>query len=148
MRLLLVDDNRALAEVTADLLMCMDQPMQRIEKITLAGNLQSALQLLPHYDAVLCDGEFPVSPDAKSSGEEWAAVFRESCRHRVNFILYSGSPLCLEDARYCNIPAISKPSSVEAIYAAISEYFTPNDQLQQPLYQPVSERILQRGGHA
>jgi CheY-like chemotaxis protein len=147
MRLLIIDDNQALAEVTADLLHCMDQPVQQIGEITLATNLEAALKVLPEHDIVLCDGEFPASADAPSSSEEWVSVFRESCRSGVTFILYSGSAVCLEDAHCCSIPAIAKPAAVEDIYAALTDLGNQTNRLQ-PLYQAVSERILQRGGQA
>lgn len=145
MRILIVDDNQALAEITAELLRCVDGPARDIEAISLAGNLQSAVRLLPQHDLVLCDGEFPTAPDSPFPEEQWAAVFREACRYGADFILYSGSPVCLEDARYCGIAAIAKPATIDKIYAELTARCARRSQLQ-PLYASGREPVAQRGG--
>lgn len=121
MRLLIVDDNKPLAEVTAELLQWIDQSARHINSITLAGDLDSAIRLLPQHDAVLCDGEFPISRESLFAVEEWDVIWGEACRRGIHFVLYSGCSRALEDAREGAIPAISKPAAIEEIYAALTE---------------------------
>jgi len=121
MRILIVEDNEELAELTAELLRWVDQPAQYIETISLAGDLDTAIRLLPQHDAVLCDGQFPLSRDSLFIAEEWDVVQREAGRRGIHFVLYSASPGALCDARDSRIPAISKPAFIEEIYAALTE---------------------------
>lgn len=138
MRLLIVDDNIGLAEITADLLWSVDKSLQTITSISVAGDLESALAVLPSHDAVLCDGEFPTAPGSTSIGEEWVGMFRETCKKQIPFILYSASPTCLEDAHCCDIPAVSKPATIEQIYSAIMEHCTSGAH-QQLLHEVMSQ---------
>lgn len=147
MRILMVDDSVALTEITAELLWCLDRTAQRIQSITFAGNLQSAVRLLPQHDLVLCDGEFPIAPDSAFASEEWAALFREACRHGVDFILYSGSLTYLEDARQSGIAAIAKPATIEEVYAALTAREARRGPLHR-VYVPGHERPVQPGGQA
>ncbi|MGA2986179.1 MAG: hypothetical protein ABSG32_20430 [Terriglobia bacterium] len=122
MRILIVEDNEELAELTAELLRWVDQPAQYIETISLAGDLDTAIRLLPQHDAVLCDGQFPLSQDSLFIAEEWDVVQREADRCGIHFVLYSASPGALCDARDSRIPAISKPACIDEIYAALTEH--------------------------
>jgi hypothetical protein len=99
MRILIVDEDESLAETTTDPLRWIDAPAGHIEPISLAGNLETALRLLPEHDAVLCDGSFPISPGSSSHGGEWHAVRREALLAGVLFILYSGGASTLEEAQ-------------------------------------------------
>ena len=53
MRVLIVDGNLELSILTAHLLLGIYQPTPRVEMISLAGNLETAIRLLPEHDAVL-----------------------------------------------------------------------------------------------
>ncbi len=121
MRLLIVDDNKPLAELTSWLLRWIDQRAQYIETISLAGDLESAMRLLPEHDAVLCDGQFPFSSQTCSTGDEWRAVHRAARLGGMAFILYSGCPRILEAARFSDVPAIAKPARIEKIYEMLTE---------------------------
>ena len=121
MRILIVDDNEQLAEITADLLHSIDQPAGRIETITLAADLETAIRLLPGHDAVLCDGQFPISQDSGFIGYEWDVVQHAARRRGIHFVLYSGSVRALDEARGGGIPAISKPAAIENIYTLLTE---------------------------
>jgi len=121
MRLLIVDDNQPLAELTAALLQLIDDGPKRIDAITLVGDLESALGVLPQHDVVLCDGHFPISRDSGLIGEEWHSVRREARRLGIHFVLFSGCMHTVDDARDSYVPAISKPASIETIYAALTE---------------------------
>jgi CheY-like chemotaxis protein len=145
MRILIVDDNRALTETTAELLWCIDEGAHYFEAITVAGNLQSAVRLLPEHDLVLCDGEFPDSPESPDASEQWPAVFREACRHGVEFILYSGSAVCLEDARQSQIAAIAKPATIEDIYGALIARRASHSPFES-IYVVGHAHAIQRGG--
>ena len=120
MRLLIVEDNSFLAEVTAELLNSLDPPMQQFEAITIASDLQTAILRLPEHDAVLCDGMFPVSPHSRFVVEDWD-VIRHAARQRgIHFVLYSGSVRALDCARKDHTPALAKPAPIEEIYAALT----------------------------
>ncbi len=121
MRILIVEDNEQLAEITAELLRWIDQPAQRIEAITLASDLETAIRLLPGHDAALCDGQFPISQESGFMGYEWDVVRHEACRRGIRFVLYSGCARSLADARDSHIPAISKPAAIEEIYTVLTE---------------------------
>jgi hypothetical protein len=121
MRLLIVDDEMSLAGLTADEFRWVDQSAQRIESISLAGDLETAIHLLPEHDAVLCDGQFPKSPGARCQGDEWRAVQREADANGIVFILYSGGATTVEGARSGGIPAIFKPARIENIYGVLME---------------------------
>jgi CheY-like chemotaxis protein len=123
MRILIVDDHEELAKLTAELLRWIDQPARYIEKISLAGDRDTAVRLLPQHDAVLCDGRFPIFPGSPCNVEEWHEVYREADRWGVHFILYSACPGALDDARARDVPAILKPAPIEEIYAALTEHF-------------------------
>lgn len=120
MKLLIVEDDLTLAEVTAELLHSFDGPPQQFEAITLAADLQTAILCLPEHDAVLCDGRFPLSPDSRFWVEDWDVVRQEAHRRGIHFVLYSGSVRCLDCARESHIPALAKPAAVEEIYAALT----------------------------
>jgi response regulator of citrate/malate metabolism len=121
MRLLIIDDELSLAGLAADEFRWVDQSAQHIQSISLAGDLETAIRLLPQHDAVLCDGHFPASPGARSQGDEWRAVQREALTHGIVFILYSGGATTVEDARSGGIPAIFKPARIENIYRLLIE---------------------------
>ena len=119
MHLLIVDDNRQLAQLTAEVLRWMDRGPRNIESIAIAADLQTALRLLPSCDAVLCDGQFPVSPNFWYRQDQWVGVYDEAAKHATHFILYSGDAETLDQARRRDIPAIAKPSRIERLYAAL-----------------------------
>jgi hypothetical protein len=121
MRLLIVDDEMSLAGLTADEFRWVDQSAHYIESISLAGDLETAIHLLPEHDAVLCDGQFPASPGARCQGGEWRAVQHEADANGVVFILYSGGAATVEGARRDGIPAIFKPARIENIYEVLME---------------------------
>jgi hypothetical protein len=115
-----VEDNSSLAEITAELLHSCDKDPQRLEAITLASDLETAILCLPEHHAVLCDGAFPLTRDSRFAVEEWDVVRQEARRRGIHFVLYSGSLRALDLARESNIPALAKPAAVEDIYAALT----------------------------
>ncbi len=125
MKLLIVEDNLSLAELTAELLHIVDRPAQELEAITLAEDLQTALLCLPQHDAVLCDGMFPLSPNSRFVVEEWDVIRQEARRRGMHFVLYSGSPSALDCARETDTPALAKPAPIEEIYAALTRHPLP-----------------------
>jgi CheY-like chemotaxis protein len=125
MRLLIVEDNSSLAELTADLLRSLDRQTQLLEAITIASDLQTAILYLPGHDAVLCDGMFPLSPNSHFVGEEWDVVRQEAYRRGIHFVLYSGSVRALDCAREGNTPALAKPAAIEEIYALLARHWLP-----------------------
>jgi CheY-like chemotaxis protein len=125
MKLLIVEDNLPLAELTADLLHSHDRQAQQIEAITLASDLKTAILCLPAHDAVLCDGSFPLSHNSRFVVEEWDVVRQEAHRRGIHFVLYSGSVRALECARETNTIALAKPTSSEEIYAALTGFTQP-----------------------
>ncbi len=125
MRLLIVEDNSTLAELTARLLHSLDRPRQFLEAITLAADLHTAMLCLPEHDAVLCDGMFPLCRETGYVVEQWDAVRQEAHRRGIHFVLYSGSASALDRAHEGNIPAIAKPAAAEEIYAALTGHLVP-----------------------
>lgn len=125
MKLLIVEDNATLAELTAELLHALDAPVQRLEAITLVSDLETALLCLPEYDAVLCDGAFPLATGSHYVVEEWDVIRQEACRRGIHFVLYSGSARALDCARESHTPAFAKPAVVEEIYAALLNFPLP-----------------------
>ncbi len=119
MRLLVVDDNRQLAELTGELLRHADRRGREIGTISFAGDLESALRLLPNHDAVLCDGQFPVSPNFWYRRDQWMGVYAEAVPQGTLFVLYSGDAETVEHAQKIGIPAIAKPSRIETLYASL-----------------------------
>jgi CheY-like chemotaxis protein len=120
MKLLIVEDDSSLAEITAELLKSLDQTAKMLEAITLAADLQTAIRCLPGHDAVLCDGVFPISTGSSFLVDDWDVVRYEANRRGIHFVLYSGSADALECARASNTPALTKPATVEEIYAALT----------------------------
>jgi CheY-like chemotaxis protein len=125
MRLLIVEDNSSLAEITAELLRSLDKQAQEIEVITLVSDLQTAILCLPEHDAGLCDGSFPLSFNPRFIVEEWDVVRQEAHRRGIHFVLYSGSVRALDCARESNTPALAKPAAIEEIYAALMSFSPP-----------------------
>jgi CheY-like chemotaxis protein len=123
MRLLIIDDNTQLAKVTATLLRQIDQGSREIETISSAADLDAAMRLLPQHDAVLCDGQFPVSPNFCYRDDQWMAVHREAVNRGMLFILYSGSPESLSDATSKGVPTIAKPCRIEKLYQVLLEHW-------------------------
>ena len=121
MRVLIVDDNEQVAEITAERLLWIDRWARYIETITLACDLATAIRLVAKHDAVLCDGQFSISKDSLSIVEEWDAVRREAFRCGTRFVLYSACDRALDEALVSDIPAIAKPAPIEEIYAALTE---------------------------
>ena len=120
MKLLIVEDNSQVAEVTAELLRSQDRPAHSIETITLAGDLETAMRRLPDHDAVLCDGRFPLSQNSRFIVEEWDVVRHEARRRGIHFVLYSGCGRALDRARDSRTLALMKPATIEEIYAALT----------------------------
>jgi CheY-like chemotaxis protein len=121
MRLLIVEDNLRLAEITAELLHSLDDRPQISESITLVSDLQAAIRRLPEHDAVLCDGAFPLTRNSSLAAEKWDVVRQEANRRGIHFVLYSGSACALDCARESEIPALAKPAAIEEIYAALTQ---------------------------
>ena len=119
MRLLIIDDNAQLAKVTAALLRQVDQTTRAIELISCAADLEGAMSLLPHHDAVLCDGQFPLSPNFCYRDDQWVAVHREAVSRGMLFILYSGSPDSLSNASDRSGPTLAKPCRIERLYEVL-----------------------------
>ena len=122
MKLLMVEDNSTLAELTAELLHSLDGQAQQLEAITLVSDLQSAILCLPEHDAVLCDGTFPLSHNARFLVEDWDVIRQEAHRRGIHFVLYSGSVRALECARESGTLALAKPAPIEEIYAALTHH--------------------------
>jgi|SRR5579862_1585206 len=123
MRLLIVDDNTQLAKVTAALLRQIDQSTREIESISSAGDLEEAMRLLPHHDAVLCDGQFPLSPNFCYRYDQWIEVHHEAESRGMLFILYSGSPESLSAARCKGVPTIPKPCRIEKLHEVLMDHW-------------------------
>ena len=122
MNLLIVEDNGQLAELTAVLLRSLDRKAQRIQNITLVADLETAMDCLPEHDVVLCDGQFPLSPNSRFVVEEWDVVRHEAARRGIHFVLYTGCPRALDGARDSRTAALSKPAPIAEIYAAITSH--------------------------
>ncbi len=120
MKLLIVEDEEQLAEITAMLLRLLDRRAQRLEIITLAGDLETALDRLPEHDVVLCDGQFPLSQNSRFIVEEWDGVRHEAYRRGIHFVLYTGCLRALQGARDRDTPALAKPAPIEEVYAALT----------------------------
>lgn len=120
MKLLIVEDEEQLAEITAMLLLSLDRRAQRLDTITFAGDLETALHCLPEHDAVLCDGQFPLSQNSRFVVEEWDVVRHEARRRGIHFVLHSGCLHALQGARDSDTPALTKPAPIEEIYAALT----------------------------
>jgi len=99
MRLLIAKDNPSLAEITAELLHCHDGGAQRLEAITLAADLQTAILCLPEHNAVLCDSAFPYTHDSHWVVEEWDVAQQEARPRGIHFVLYCGYLRALDLAR-------------------------------------------------
>jgi CheY-like chemotaxis protein len=125
MKLLIVEDDPSLAEVTAGLLHLVDDTPKRFEAITLAADLQTAIRLLPEHDAVLCDGMFPLAPESSFVVDDWDVIRQEATRRGIHFVLYSGSAHALDCARASKTRAITKPAAVEEIYAVLTDRTLP-----------------------
>jgi CheY-like chemotaxis protein len=147
MRLLIVEDNSALAELTARLLYFLDRPRQSLEAITLAADLHTAMLCLPEHDAVLCDGMFPLCPEAGYAVEQWDVVRQEAHRRGIHFVLYSGSASALDCARESNTAAIAKPAAAEEIYAALTRSRVPVIAKSPTSRVPVAEDQSSSGEH-
>jgi CheY-like chemotaxis protein len=120
MKLLIVEDNEQLADITARLLRSINPATRRIETITLVGDLEAAIAHLPQHDAVLCDGRFPLSQNTPMAAEEWDVVRNEAWRRGIHFVLYSGCVRSLNGARQSQTPALSKPAPIEEIYTMVT----------------------------
>jgi len=120
MKLLIVEDEEQLAEVTALLLRSLDRRARLLDTITFAGDLETALDCLPEHDAVLCDAQFPLARSSRFIVEVWDVVRHEARRRGVHFVLYSGSLRALQGARDSGTPALTKPAPIEEIYAALT----------------------------
>ncbi|MGA2985766.1 MAG: response regulator [Terriglobia bacterium] len=122
MRLLIVDDNPRLAELTAQLLKGADQQARCIKSITLAGDLDTALRLLPQHDVVLCDERVPFSSDSRCNRDEWDEACRKAGRRGTYFVLYSTCPGSTDEALLGDIPAIAKAAAIEEIYTELTKH--------------------------
>lgn len=120
MKLLIVEDNETLAEVTARLLRSIDSDVGRLETITVVGDLEAAIDYLPEHDAVLCDSTFRLSPNAPVVLEEWDVVRNEARRRGIHFVLYSGCVRSRNGALQSHTLAVAKPAPIEAIYRALT----------------------------
>ena len=120
MKLLIIEDNGPLAELTALLLRWVDSQAHWFETITVAGDLESALARLPEHDAVLSDGRLPLAPGSPFVVEEWDVLHREAARRSMHFVLYTSSARALAHAREIGVPALDKPALLEEIYDALT----------------------------
>jgi hypothetical protein len=123
MRVLIVEDHQEIARLTREMLLHADQalgPLGRITDIETVRDLETAVAKLPCFDAVLCDGEFLLSPESARVLDEWAVVALQAHKLGVRFVLYSGSAQCCGDARNLGLRTIEKPSPVAPIYRALT----------------------------
>lgn len=150
MKLLIVEDDPSLAEVTSELLHSVDDIPKQFEAITLAADLQTAIRLLPEHDAVLCDGMFPLAPESSFVVDDWDVIRQEATRRGIHFVLYSGSARALDCARASNTRAITKPAAVEEIYAALTDRPSPSsnkgaEELAPDADEPVAKQVALTG---
>jgi len=120
MKLLIIEANQPLAELTAALLESADRDQRRFQQITVAGDLETALCLLRGHDAVLCDDRFPLAPGARFIVEDWDVVQCEAARRGIRFVLYTGSPRALAGAKALGAAVLAKPAPVQEVYDALA----------------------------
>jgi hypothetical protein len=125
MRLLLVEDNLFRAAISARLLYGLDRLARRLEAITVASDLETALRCLPAHDTVLSDARFALSPGSRWLVEDWDVLRHEASRRGIHFVLYSGSARALDSARDTGTIALTKPATAEEIYAAVMGFSHP-----------------------
>ncbi len=123
MKLLIVEDENGLAELLAELLRRHDaaQPEPVIEVIKTVGDLTSAIDCVHYFDAVICDGNFPMSPHRSAALENWAIVATRALKANVPIVIYSGNADIVHTARMCGLRAIEKPGKIEDIYLAVRD---------------------------
>lgn len=155
MKLLIIDDEPAIAQMLGELLVLKDRKAGigppaswrrglglGIEAVYLALNLDQALEQLERLepgDAVISDGHFPTGQhsarhagwagDQQSAFElprcNWPHIAGVAQKAGVIFILYSGDPEAVDRARSSGLTAFVKPAPAEALYAAIMEARPP-----------------------
>lgn len=125
MKLVIVEDNPTLAELTAEILHPLEGQAQQIEAITLASEMQTAVRCDPGHDAVPCEGTFPLSHKPRFSVEDGDVIRQEAIPRGVHFVLDIGSIRALDGARESGSLAFAKPAAIEEIYAALTPHPLP-----------------------
>jgi len=122
MNILIVEDHEELGRVLVESLVAIDhraEPRDQIVAIWTARDVETAAGILPRCSAVLCDGRFLATPEAKEPSENWMIIASHAARHGVRFILYSADEDALRMARLCGLAAFAKPTPVETLYAVL-----------------------------
>jgi CheY-like chemotaxis protein len=121
MKLLIIEDNESIARVTTELLYTIDRKFGKgvMESIATAPDLESALDGLLCFDAILCDGEFPNEPGSRFTFSNWSIVANRARKLHIPCVIYSGSAAVVDEAGRCGLPVLQKPAPVETIYAVL-----------------------------
>ena len=121
--MLIIEDDSSLAEVTRKLLLNFESDIppiaRRITTVEVVADLETALAVLPAFDAVLCDGEFLARPGSTEVGKFWGTVVMLARRLWVPCIIYSGNVNVTEDAATCGVAALEKSAKIEVLHAVI-----------------------------
>jgi len=104
-RVLIVDDEYALRDCLTDIVRWDGYLTGH------AGSAAEALPMLPHFDAVLCDG----------LEGDWELVAKEAARLGVRFVLLSGDVEAQQAAAAMGCTVVRKPARIEPIMHAIHE---------------------------
>jgi CheY-like chemotaxis protein len=119
MRVLIVEDEPELGQLVGRMLEAIDRFHHKaIERVTVANNLEAALELIPQSDAVLCDGRFPVREQG-TPDENWAIVADRAMSVKIPCVIYTGNADVVDWCAEFGFPVLAKPASAEAIYAAL-----------------------------
>jgi CheY-like chemotaxis protein len=123
MKLLIIDDNDAVAEVLSELLLLQDGKNGQlgIEFVVMAGNLKDAKQALGGMlpgDAVICDGNFPAFSGGKPV-PHWPEVAGLASKLGLRFVLHTGDGDMADYAHSRGHAALTKPAVTSQIYDAL-----------------------------
>ena len=120
MNILVIEDNKDVGRILRILLAEWDHTSGRnvVARVVLVENLAGAIEHLGEADVIVCDGEFPLTPDT-GAAENWALVSYRASALGIPVIVYSGNPVVVHKAQACGLVAFGKPAPVQELYIAL-----------------------------
>jgi len=106
-RLLIVEDDARLRTIVREFARIRARGLPFRVETREAGDLETALALLPQVHAVLCDGSFPETP-RDLPGCNWQKLSNACDAHAIPFVLLSGDDVMVGVASQRGVMAYSK----------------------------------------
>lgn len=152
MKILIIEDDEAMRTILREFVRIRAKGLPFEVTVLEAGDLETALTLLPEAEAVLCDGTFPDSPPPQSLVPRpqplphcnWQPVSNAAYAREIPFVLFTGDEVMVALASQHGTIAFSK---TRTSFFLVEQAFPPIDVLLGALALRAEERPAGENPH-